>query len=130
MTTIPQDLNYTTDHEWVKRLSDLVVQVGITDFAQRALGDIVFVSLPKVGEVVQATEPMGEVESTKSVSEVFAPVSGTIIARNETLDDNPESINADPYGEGWLVEITVDSTDAFDTLHNAASYQALIEQSN
>jgi len=101
---IPDDLLYTQDHEWVRRTDD-VVRVGITDFAQQALGDIVFVSPAGIGDEVSAGNALGEVESTKSVSDIFAPVSGTVVARNEALDASPELINTDPYGEGWLVEI-------------------------
>src|ERR687886_880416 len=101
---VPEDLRYTTDHEWA-RLEDGKVRIGITDYAQDALGDIVFVQLPEPGTEVRAGQPLGEVESTKSVSEIFAPVSGTVVARNEALESTPELINSDPYGAGWLVEI-------------------------
>ena len=100
----PEDLHYTREHEWIRSTGDML-RVGVTDYAQEALGDIVFVTLPEVGAQVTAGEPCGEVESTKSVSDIFAPVSGTIVARNEALDASPELVNSDPYGEGWLVEI-------------------------
>ena len=110
MSKIPSDLRYTKEHEWVASTStNLVVRMGITDFAQGALGDIVYVQLPKIGEKVIADKVCGEVESTKSVSEIFAPVSGTVSAINEALGANPEIINADPYIGGWLLEITMDS---------------------
>lgn len=108
MSNIPSDLQYTKEHEWVAPTSTaLRIRMGITDYAQGALGDIVYVQMPKVGESVVADSVCGEVESTKSVSEIFAPVSGTVVAINETLSDTPEVINSDPYGAGWLVEIQV-----------------------
>jgi glycine cleavage system H protein len=118
----PQELKYTTEHEWVRDLDAESVRFGITDFAQDALGDIVFVSLPEVGQALVAGEPCGEVESTKSVSEVYAPVSGTVIARNEALNDEPAAVNTDPYGAGWLVEVAVsgNGVDTFD----ADAYEA------
>lgn len=119
----PQELQYTTEHEWV-RIEGTVVRFGITDFAQDALGDIVFVSLPEVGQQLTAGEPCGEVESTKSVSDVFAPVSGTVTARNDSLDDEPGTINSDPYGAGWLVEVASEGSGA-DFL-DAAGYEAHI----
>jgi glycine cleavage system H protein len=106
---IPDDLRYTAEHEWVAAGESGSVRVGITHFAQDALGDIVFVQLPEVGTGVRAGEPFGEVESTKSVSELYAPVSGTVSGRNEALADTPELVNSDPYGAGWLVEITPDA---------------------
>ena len=108
MSQIPSDLQYTKEHEWVAPTSTaLRIRMGITDYAQGALGDIVYVQMPKVGESVTADKVCGEVESTKSVSEIFAPVSGTVVAINEALSNAPELINSDPYGEGWLVEIEV-----------------------
>ncbi len=110
MSQIPNDLQYTKEHEWVAPTSTpLRIRMGITDYAQAALGDIVYVQMPKVGETVTADKVCGEVESTKSVSEIFAPVSGTIAAVNGDLDGAPELINSDPYGSGWLVEIEVPS---------------------
>jgi glycine cleavage system H protein len=110
MSQIPHDLQYTKEHEWVAPTSTpLRIRMGITDYAQAALGDIVYVQMPKVGETVTADKVCGEVESTKSVSEIFAPVSGTIAAVNGDLDGAPELINSDPYGSGWLVEIEVPS---------------------
>ena len=102
---IPEDLQYTAEHEWVRAGDGGTVRVGITHYAQDALGDVVFVSLPEVGASVTAGETCGEVESTKSVSEIYAPVSGEVTARNDTLESRPELINSDPYGEGWLVDI-------------------------
>ena len=105
MSNIPADLKYTKEHEWVRDLAAAgTISMGITDFAQGALGDIVYVQLPKVGDVVVADKVCGEVESTKSVSEIFSPVSGTVVAINESLEANPEVLNSDPYGAGWLAE--------------------------
>lgn len=104
----PAELRYTTEHEWVRADGSGQVRFGITNFAQDSLGDIVFVDLPEVGVALVAGEPCGEVESTKSVSDVYAPVNGTVVARNDALLDAPEIINTDPYGAGWLLEVTVD----------------------
>ena len=119
MSSIPNELSYTKEHEWVSG-QDLTFTMGITDYAQAALGDIVYVQLPKVGEVVTAGTVCGEVESTKSVSEIFAPVSGTVVAINESLSNSPETINSDPYGAGWLAKIEV--TSAPTDLLSAAQY--------
>ncbi len=121
---IPGDLRYSNDHEWARREGD-VVRVGITDYAQDALGDVVFVDLPEVGDAVGAGGTLGEVESTKSVSEVYAPVSGTVRAVNESLRQSPELVNTDPYGEGWLCEIEIASGAEYDALLDAAGYEAL-----
>ena len=121
----PQELSYTTEHEWVRQ-SDGVVRFGITHFAQDALGDIVFVDLPEVGDALTAGQPCGEVESTKSVSDIYAPVSGKVVARNDDLLDTPESINADPYGAGWLLDVEVQG-EAMAML-DAAGYEAHLEQ--
>jgi len=121
---IPADLRYSSDHEWAKSSAD-TVRVGITDYAQDALGDVVFVDLPKVGAVVVPGGSLGEVESTKSVSEIYAPVGGTVSAVNEQLTSSPELVNSDPYGEGWICEITVSSSSDFDALLDAAGYEAL-----
>ena len=112
MSLIPDGLQYTKEHEWVSEVSANVFRMGITDYAQGALGDIVYVQLPKVGENVVADKVCGEVESTKSVSEIFAPVTGKIVAINESLGQAPETINSEPYGAGWLAEIEVVSTPA------------------
>jgi glycine cleavage system H protein len=101
----PDDLQYTREHEWLRGSGGAAVRIGITAYAQEALGDIVFVTLPEVGTEVRAGEPLGEVESTKSVSDIYAPITGTVSARNEQLDARPELVNSDPYGEGWMVEI-------------------------
>ena len=109
MSLIPDGLQYAKEHEWVSEISANVFRMGITDYAQGALGDIVYVQLPKVGESVTADKVCGEVESTKSVSEIFAPVSGKIVSINESLGQSPETINSDPYGSGWLAEIQVET---------------------
>ncbi|WP_030484417.1 glycine cleavage system protein GcvH [Nocardioides aequoreus] len=123
--TFPDDLKYTAEHEWVRDPGETPgsVRVGITSFAQDALGDIVFVQLPEVGETVAAGAVIGELESTKSVSEVYAPLGGEVVARNEALDATPELVNTDPYGEGWLFEIRADEGGAADLL-DADAYQA------
>ena len=121
---IPSDLRYSSDHEWAKRDAD-TVRVGITDYAQDALGDVVFVDLPKVGTDVSVGGVMGEVESTKSVSEIYAPVTGSIVAVNSALTSSPELVNSDPYGEGWICEISTTSSESFDALLDAAGYEAL-----
>lgn len=125
---IPDELRYTAEHEWVADADNGRVRVGITDFAQDALGDIVFVQLPEVGTAVNAGEPFGEVESTKSVSEIYAPVTGTIVARNEMLADAPELINNDPYGAGWLVEIEPADRTALNDLLDAQGYRQLTQK--
>jgi len=124
---IPEDLRYTAEHEWVASDGSGPVRVGITHFAQDALGDIVYVQLPDEGSAVEAGQPLGEVESTKSVSEIYAPVSGTVTARNDALSDAPETVNSDPYGNGWLVEIRPDDPAALDALLTASAYQELTE---
>lgn len=123
----PDDLKYTAEHEWAK-LTDDVVRVGITHFAQEALGDIVYVSLPEVGAQLSAGKVFGEVESTKSVSDLYAPVTGTVVARNDQLDSRPELINGDPYGEGWIVEVRLDDPAQVDGLMDAATYQGTVDQ--
>ena len=125
----PDDLKYTAEHEWVRvpGESDGSVRVGITHFAQDALGDIVYVSLPEVGESVGGGNPCGELESTKSVSDIFAPVDGEVVARNDALDATPELVNNDPYGGGWLFEIVPADVAAVDTLMDAASYQGTLD---
>ncbi len=123
--TIPEDLRYTSEHEWVRLLPAGDVRVGITEYAQDQLGDIVFVDLPAVGDAVEAGALISEVESTKSVGEVYAPVSGTVSGVNDAVRDRPELVNEDPYGEGWLVELASD--EALDGLLDAAAYRSLIE---
>jgi len=122
----PQDLRYTAEHEWVRTGSDGVVRIGITAFAQEALGDVVFVSLPAVGDTVTAGDSCGEVESTKSVSDVYAPVSGEVVAVNEALDSAPELVNTDPYGQGWMYDIKVNDAATEASLLDLESYRALL----
>ncbi|MHB1250970.1 MAG: glycine cleavage system protein GcvH [Acidimicrobiales bacterium] len=121
---IPSELRYSSDHEWAKA-DGQVVRIGITDYAQDALGDVVFVDLPKVGTEVAAGGALGEIESTKSVSEIYAPVSGTVTKVNDVLVTAPEVVNSDPYGEGWICEITTSSSSDFDALLDADGYQSL-----
>jgi glycine cleavage system H protein len=124
--TAPQTLIYTEQHEWIRDDGD-VVTVGITHFAQDQLGDVVYVDLPSPGAEVEAEQPFGEVESTKSVSDLFAPVSGEIVARNEELDDRPELVNSDPYGEGWMLSIRPSDRSQLDALLDAEAYIAFSE---
>ena len=125
----PDDLKYSSEHEWVRSPgeSDGSVRVGITHYAQDALGDIVYVSLPEVGTEVSAGDTVGELESTKSVSDVYAPVSGKVVARNEALDAAPELVNSDPYGEGWLFEVAGADADEITALMDASTYQTTLE---
>lgn len=122
---VPEQLRYSTDHEWIA-VSGNRVRVGITDYAQDALGDVVYVQVPVVGSTVKAGDSFGEVESTKSVSDVYAPVSGTVVLVNDSLGDAPETLNSDPYGDGWLCEIEVSDPTEIDALLDAAAYAALI----
>ena len=121
---IPEDLHYSDEHEWV-RVEDDIAIVGITDYAQEALGDIVYVQLPAAGESVEAGTVVGELESTKSVSDVFSPISGEVVARNDGLEVGPEVINSDPYGEGWLLKIRPAEDDPTAALMSAEAYTAL-----
>ncbi len=123
----PDHLRYTREHEWVDVTAEGRVRFGITDHAQDALGDIVFVTLPDVGATVSAGEPCGEVESTKSVSDICAPVSGTVVARNDAAETSPETLNSDPYGAGWLAEVEPIDSAGLDGLLDAAGYRALTE---
>lgn len=107
MNKVPEDLNYTAEHEWVRVMDESTIRFGITDYAQDALGDIVFVSLPNVGDLLTAGATCGEVESTKSVSDIFAPVSGQVVARNDAIETSPDTLNSDPYNSGWIVELKV-----------------------
>ena len=132
MSDIPADLRYTAEHEWVRRSGDDTVRVGITDFAQSALGDVVFVQLPDVGSEVTAGESFGEVESTKSVSDLFAPVSGTVTAVNGDLEGSPQLVNSDPYGAGWLLDVRVSDVaeleSALSTLLDAEAYRGTLTE--
>jgi glycine cleavage system H protein len=123
---VPDQLRYSTDHEWAGRDEGSLVRVGITDYAQDALGDVVFVQLPDVGATERPGQSFGEVESTKSVSEIYAPVTGTVVAVNEALADNPGLLNEDPYGEGWICRIEMSEVDQFETLLDAGAYRDLI----
>ena len=125
----PDDVKYTAEHEWVRAPGEAEssVRVGITDYAQDALGDIVYISLPEVGSDIEGGATVGELESTKSVSDVFAPVTGTVVARNEALDATPELVNSDPYGEGWLFELTPADPASLEGLLDAESYRATVE---
>lgn len=121
---VPDDRRYTAQHEWVHAVDGSGrVRVGITDFAQEQLGDVVYVSLPEVGTELGAETTFGEVESTKSVSDLYAPVAGTVVARNEDLDDRPELVNSDPYGAGWMVEIAVTDPASVAALMDAEAYR-------
>jgi glycine cleavage system H protein len=125
----PDDLKYTAEHEWIRTPgeSEGSVRVGITHYAQDALGDIVYVSLPEVGDTIDAGEACGELESTKSVSDVYAPVSGEVVARNTNLDATPELVNNDPYGDGWLFEVVPSDAGAVDALMDSAAYQGTLD---
>lgn len=125
MSKVPDNLRYTKEHEWVEEIAPNRFRIGITDYAQSALGDIVYIQLPKAASVVTANSVCGEVESTKSVSEIYAPISGTIVVINEKLDINPEVINSDPYGQGWIAEIEIAGTALSETLLSAQDYQKL-----
>jgi glycine cleavage system H protein len=124
--SVPDDLRYSSDHEWV-RVEDGLVRVGITDYAQDALGDVVFVQVPATGTEVKAGERFSEVESTKSVSDIYAPITGTIVEVNSDLADEPQRVNEDPYGEGWLIVIRPADLAELDSLLDAAAYQAIVD---
>lgn len=129
MSNVPAELSYTSEHEWVSALTaEGTVRVGITDHAQDALGDVVYVDLPSLGDSVAAEESFGEIESTKSVSDLFAPISGEIVAVNETLEDDPAQVNSDPYGEGWIVEIRPENADDLANLLDAEAYKAELDK--
>lgn len=131
MSEVPSDLHYTAEHEWVQRTGDDTVRVGITDYAQAALGDVVFVQLPEVGTAVTDGESFGEVESTKSVSDLYAPVSAKIVAVNGDLSASPQLVNSDPYGAGWLVELQLDGANAESALAallDADAYRATLSE--
>ena len=124
MSIIPEELSYTAEHEWVSvPNADGVVRVGITDFAQDALGDVVYAQMPEAGTTIKANDVIGEVESTKSVSDIYAQVTGEVVSRNEALDTDSALINSDPYGEGWLMEIKLAEADAIESLLSASEYE-------
>jgi glycine cleavage system H protein len=123
---VPEELRYSPEHEWVLSSAQDTVRIGITDYAQKQLGDIVYVELPGVGGSVTLGDSFGVVESTKSVSEVFAPVAGEVVARNDALEGSPELVNDDPYGEGWMIEIKLADASAMDSLLSAGDYRVLI----
>ncbi|MCX6521536.1 MAG: glycine cleavage system protein GcvH [Actinobacteria bacterium] len=124
--SIPDALRYSSDHEWIS-VEGSKIRMGITDYAQDALGDVVYVQVPTVGASVSAGDTMSEVESTKSVSDIYAPVTGTIVAVNDALADQPETINSDPYGAGWICEIELADPTQLDGLLDASGYRALVE---
>jgi glycine cleavage system H protein len=124
----PEDLRYTKEHEWARDEGEGRVRVGITDFAQDALGDVVYVDVPGEGTTVTANQPFSEVESTKSVSDVYAPVSGSVAERNPLLEERPELVNEQPYGDGWLVVVEVSDPSTLEGLMDAAAYRAFVEQ--
>lgn len=122
MANVPEDLHYSKDHEWVRVEGDQAI-IGITDYAQNSLGDVVYVELPKAGDKFAGSEPFGSVESVKAVSEVFTPIAGTITSINESLADEPEKVNSDPYGEGWMIRLKMDNPGEVDSLLTAAEYE-------
>ncbi|HUS09951.1 MAG TPA: glycine cleavage system protein GcvH [Pyrinomonadaceae bacterium] len=122
MANIPDDLHYSKDHEWV-RVDGNVAVVGITDYAQESLGDVVYVELPKAGDEFAANESFGSVESVKAVSEVFCPVSGEVVGINDSLNDAPEKVNQDPYGEGWMIRVAMSNPGEVDSMLTAAEYE-------
>jgi len=122
MANVPEDLHYSKDHEWVRVDGDQAL-IGITDYAQNSLGDVVYVELPKAGENFAANEPFGSVESVKAVSEVFTPIAGTVVTINESLADEPETVNSDPYGSGWMVRLKMANPGEVDSLLTAAEYE-------
>jgi glycine cleavage system H protein len=124
----PEELRYTAEHEWVRATDSGTVVFGITDYAQDSLGDIVYVSLPELGASLSAGEACGEVESTKSVSDIYAPVAGEVVARNDALDAAPEVVNSDPYSNGWMVEVRPADPADLDALLSASDYRALVEK--
>ena len=122
MANVPENLHYSKDHEWVRVEGDIAV-IGITDYAQNSLGDVVYVELPKIGDDFSANEPFGSVESVKAVSEMFTPVSGSVAETNESLTDEPEKVNSDPYGEGWMIRLRMSNAGEVDSLLTAAEYE-------
>lgn len=128
MSSIPAELRYTREHEWARLEEDGRVTVGITDYAQEQLGDVVYLELPEVGDAVSGGEPMGEIESTKSVSDIYSPVTGSIVEANVECRDNPAAVNQDPYGEGWLVMINPDDPTEYDGLLTAEEYGGFLAE--
>ncbi len=126
MSEIPGDLRYTEEHEWV-RMEGNIAQIGVTVFAQDSLGDVVFIDLPEVGTEVGQFEKFGEIESVKAVSDLFSPIAGTIVDANSAAIDNPETVNTDPYGSGWLIKIEISSPPQLDELMDAETYEATLE---
>ena len=122
MANVPEDLHYSKDHEWVRVEGDQAI-IGVTDYAQNSLGDVVYVELPKAGDKFAASEPFGSVESVKAVSEVFTPIAGSITSINESLADEPEKVNSDPYGDGWMIRLRMDNPGEVDSLLSAAEYE-------
>ena len=122
MANVPEDLHYSKDHEWVRVNGDQAI-IGITDYAQNSLGDVVYVELPKAGEEFAANEPFGSVESVKAVSEVFTPIAGAVVTINEALAEEPESVNSDPYGQGWMIRLKMANPGEVDSLLTAAEYE-------
>jgi glycine cleavage system H protein len=127
MATTPEDLSYTKDHEWIRVKGDSAT-VGITDHAQKQLGDVVYVELPKIGDRFEATEPFGSVESVKAVSEIYMPVTGMVTEVNNSLNDSPEQVNEDPYGDGWMIVVKLDNPSEIDGLLTAAEYEDYIKE--
>ena len=125
MSSVPEQFKYTKEHEWIQEISATKFRIGITDYAQSALGDIVYIQLPKNGSSVNANSVCGEVESTKSVSEIYAPITGKVVLVNDKLESNPEIINADPYGAGWIAEIEISTDSLQEVLLSAQEYQSL-----
>jgi len=125
MSSVPAELRYTKEHEWIQEMSATKFRIGITDYAQSALGDIVYIQLPKNGSSVNSNSVCGEVESTKSVSEIYAPITGKVVLVNDKLESNPEIINADPYGAGWIAEIEISTDSLQEVLLSAQEYQSL-----
>ena len=124
----PNDVRYTKEHEWTRDEGDGRVRVGITDYAQDALGDVVYVDIPETGTEVTAGQPFGEVESTKSVSDVYSPVTGTVLERNGALEETPELVNQDPYGDGWMVAIELSNPSELDELMDADGYRSFVQE--
>jgi glycine cleavage system H protein len=123
--SIPEELKYSEDHEWTKKEGDVVV-VGITDYAQGELGDVVYLDLPAVGDTFSQKEPFGSIEAVKAAADLYMPLSGEVVEVNDSLPDSPETINKDPYGDGWMIKIKIENTEEYDALMDAAGYEAHI----